>query len=236
MKRRGIEHVFYGQIDNPLLQICDPTLIGNHLLHQSEMTTQVVRKRDPLQRVGNVVKIDGRVQIIEYSDLPDSAAQQKTADGGLKLWAGSIAVHVFDLRFLERCNSNPQSLPFHRAAKKVDCVDSAGRSFRPQSPNAIKFERFIFDLLPQAERAIVCEVDPAEGFAAVKNSEPAQTETPSWVQRAMVRLHTSWLVQAGAVVAPGTPIEINPAFALDTEQAASRIRPGQKFERPTYLC
>jgi UDP-N-acetylglucosamine/UDP-N-acetylgalactosamine diphosphorylase len=236
MRRRGIKHVFYGQVDNPLLQVCDPALIGNHLLHQSEMTTQVIRKREPLQKVGNVVQVDGRVQIIEYSDLPEAAARQTSADGGLKLWAGSIAVHVFDLEFFTRCNLSPQSLPFHQALKKVDCIDASGKLHRPLTANAIKFERFIFDLLPLAQRAIVCEVDPAEGFAAVKNAEPALTETPGWVQKAMICLHTSWLEKAGALIAPGTPIEINPAFALDAEQVSRRILTGQKFDQPTYLC
>ena len=67
-KRCGIEQFFYGQVDNPLTQFCSPELIGYHLLTGSEMTTQVVRKRDPLERAGNVVSVDGHVQIIEYSD------------------------------------------------------------------------------------------------------------------------------------------------------------------------
>jgi UDP-N-acetylglucosamine/UDP-N-acetylgalactosamine diphosphorylase len=97
MQARGIKTVFYGQVDNPLVQVCDPALIGYHLLRKSEMTTQVIRKNDPLQKVGNVVSVDGRVRIIEYSDLPEEYARQTNPDGSLKLWAGSIAVHVFDL-------------------------------------------------------------------------------------------------------------------------------------------
>jgi UDP-N-acetylglucosamine/UDP-N-acetylgalactosamine diphosphorylase len=72
---QGIEHFFYGQVDNPLVEICDPVLIGHHIIANSEMTTQVVRKNTPTDRVGNVVTIDGRLQIIEYSDLPESYAK-----------------------------------------------------------------------------------------------------------------------------------------------------------------
>ena len=68
--------------------LCDPELIGYHVLSQSQVTTQVVRKRFAKEKVGNVVGIDGKVQIIEYSDLPDAAAEQFLADGSLKLWAG----------------------------------------------------------------------------------------------------------------------------------------------------
>ncbi|MFN9878899.1 MAG: UTP--glucose-1-phosphate uridylyltransferase, partial [Planctomycetota bacterium] len=60
MRQRGIEQLFYGQVDNPLLQVCQPALLGHHLLSGSEVTTQVVRKTDPGQRVGNVVRWQGR--------------------------------------------------------------------------------------------------------------------------------------------------------------------------------
>ena len=88
-EERGVEHLFYGQIDNPLIQICDPKLIGYHLLSHSEMTTQVVEKAGPVEKVGNVVSIDGQVQIIEYSDLPDDVAERRDDDGSLDARTGS---------------------------------------------------------------------------------------------------------------------------------------------------
>ncbi|NND98428.1 MAG: UDPGP type 1 family protein, partial [Pirellulaceae bacterium] len=42
---RGVKHLAYFQVDNPLVALCDPTLLGHHLLANSEMTSQVVRKR-----------------------------------------------------------------------------------------------------------------------------------------------------------------------------------------------
>jgi len=201
------------------------------------MTTQVVRKHDPLQKVGNVVSIDGTVQIIEYSDFPEEQARQTNPDGSLKLWAGSIAVHVFDLQFLLRANASANSLPFHRARKKVSFVNSAGQRVDPESPNATKFEKFIFDLLPLAENAIVCEVDPAEGFCAVKNAPPANSETPRHVQAAISALHVSWLKAAGVEVADGVTVEINPLFAVDAERVQSLARAGQivAIEKDSYL-
>ena len=228
MRERGIEYVFYGQVDNPLIQACDPALVGFHILNQSEMTTQVVRKQNPLQRVGNVVSIDGRVQIIEYSDLPEWAARQTQPDGSLKFWAGSIAVHIFDRPFLERCQGQADSLPFHLARKKVPYIDEVGNSIDPSEPNAIKFERFIFDLLPRAHRAIVCEVDPADGFCAVKNAPPAESETPGHVRRAIVELHRRWLVRSGVDVPENVDVEISPLLAVDEHDLrdiASAIAP-----------
>ena len=235
MQRRGIEHVFYGQIDNPLVQICDPALIGFHIQKQSELTTQVVRKTEPMQKVGNVVQIDGVVQIIEYSDLPEEPASQTQADGSLKLWAGNIAVHIFKFDFLQRALADADSLPFHRAHKKVPFVDADGNLVQPEAPNAYKFEKFIFDLLPAAKNAIVCEVDPAEGFCAVKNAPPATAETPEHVKVAILDLHRSWLEAAGAVVKTDVSVEIDPMFAVDREMVAEKVKPGTTFETDTFL-
>ncbi|MEM7784808.1 MAG: UTP--glucose-1-phosphate uridylyltransferase, partial [Planctomycetota bacterium] len=222
---RGIEHLFYGQVDNPLIQICEPTLIGHHIQRGSEMTSQVVRKQEPTQKVGNVVEIDGKVQIIEYSDLPEESAKQVNEDGELKLWAGSIAVHVFSVDFLKRSAANAESLPFHKASKKVSFVDAEGKSIDPDQPNAIKFEKFIFDLLPNAQNAIVCEVDPADGFCAVKNAAPAKSETPEHVKSAISDLHTRWLNQAGVYVEPGVQVELSPEFAVDFDTLKSQVDP-----------
>jgi UDP-N-acetylglucosamine/UDP-N-acetylgalactosamine diphosphorylase len=235
MRARGIRYLFYGQVDNPLLQVCNPALLGYHILSHSDVTTQVVRKQDPSQKVGNVVRLQGRTQIIEYSDIPASLAGQRLADGSLRFWAGSIAVHVFSLDFLARCAGHAETLPFHRALKKVACLDESGRRFTPQSNNAIKFERFIFDLLPHAREAIVVEVDPAAGFAAVKNSPPAATETPEWVRQAISRLHRNWLRQAGAEISEQIPVEISPYVALEAADLKGKIPAGQPFGAPTWL-
>ena len=138
------------------------------------MSSQVIAKRDPLEQVGNVVAVDGRLVVIEYSDLPGDVAQRRNADGSLAIWAGSIAVHVFARSFLERMAASAAGLPFHVARKKVAYVDGAGRRVEPSQPNALKFERFIFDLMPSAAAAAVIEVDPARAFAPLKNASGAR--------------------------------------------------------------
>lgn len=231
----GVKHLFYGQVDNPLIQTCDPALIGFHINSDSEMTSQVVRKNAPTQKVGNVVEIDGHVQIIEYSDLPESSANQRKADGSLKLWAGSIAVHIFDLQFLQTSSTRAETLPFHRALKKVSFVDEQGVQVAPDSPNATKFERFIFDLLPFAKNAIVCEVAPADGFCALKNAPPATSETEAHVREAISDLHQRWLSAAGVEVADSVKVEISPRFAVDGETVKLKFAAGTRIEADTYF-
>lgn len=235
LRQRGVELLFYFQVDNPLVTLGDPTLIGHHRLADSEMTTQVVRKREPTERVGNVVMIDGRVQIIEYSDLPEEAARVTDEDGSLRLWAGNIAVHVIEVDFLTRMAASDRSLPFHRASKKVPFVDASGRPVEPTEPNATKFEKFIFDLLPAARNAFVAEVEAAEAFAPVKNADGAASDTPQLAKRAIVDLHRRWLGQAGVEVDPEVQVEIDPEWAATAGQVAENLGNISRIDSNRFL-
>ncbi len=230
--QRGLSQLFYGQIDNPLLTVCDPTLIGYHLLAESELTTQVVKKRDPLENVGIVVELNGRTQIIEYSVLPELVAQDRDENGDLRLWAGNVAVHVFGMEFLKRMAADRDALPYHQARKKVNYVDDAGCHVEPITNNAIKFERFIFDLLPAAKNALVVEAAKEVAFAPVKNAVGA--DSPETARQGMVRCAAELLRSAGACV-DDVVVEVSPLWALDSEEASRKIQPGLHITRPTYF-
>jgi UDP-N-acetylglucosamine/UDP-N-acetylgalactosamine diphosphorylase len=222
-----------------LVGVCDAEFLGYHLLSGSEMSTQVVAKQTPRDNVGNVVEIDGRVRILEYSDLnplPDEIVLRQEADGSPVFWAGNIAVHVIDVAFLQRMAASSESLPFHVAHKKVPYVDEAGKLVEPEQPNAMKFERFIFDLLPAAERSIVMEVEEAAVFAPLKNAPGAQRDSPERVQAQMMALHRDWLRSAGVRVADDLPLEISPLFALDAEELRAKMNAGREVNAATYFC
>ncbi len=237
-RTRGLRQLFYCQVDNPLVEMCDPRFLGYHLLSASELSTQVVAKRQPRERVGNVVSIDGKLRILEYSDLNplgDEIVLRTTSSGEPIFWAGNTAVHVFELTFLERMAAGDTALPFHVAKKVVHHVDPEGQKVEPAEPNAVKFERFIFDLLPEAHQSIVVEVDAARTFAPVKNAPGEAFDSPETVQRQMIALHAEWLRSAGCDVAEGVPVEISPLFAQNAEELAAQIRPGMAVTEPRYF-
>jgi UDP-N-acetylglucosamine/UDP-N-acetylgalactosamine diphosphorylase len=234
-ERRGIRQLFYFQVDNPLVHIGDPEFLGYHLLAGSEFTSQVVRKKDALDRVGNVVQVDGRLHVIEYSDLPEDVARRRAADGSLAIWAGSIAVHAMEIAFLHRMAEAAGGLPFHSARKKVVHCDAGGKLVEPAEPNAVKFERFIFDLMPSAQPAVAVEVDPRRHFAPLKNASGQAFDTPESVKTQMADLHREWLRGAGFEVSDGVPVEISPLFALDGQELTSRILARKAVTEPTYF-
>jgi UDP-N-acetylglucosamine/UDP-N-acetylgalactosamine diphosphorylase len=235
MRRRGVKHLFYLQVDNPLAPIADAEFIGYHLLADSELTSMAVTKQTPRDKLGNFVSVDGRVQVIEYSDFPDDVAERRDANGALTFWAGSIAVHVFAVDFLEQMLRLRDALPFHVAHKKVAYVDEAGQLVEPSQPNALKFERFIFDLLPHAENAIVVEYPERDVFAPLKNAPGADRDTPEYVRKFMVEQHRRWLTAAGVKVADGISVEISPRWALDAAGVATRSDRPPSIDAPTYL-
>ncbi|HUT91078.1 MAG TPA: UTP--glucose-1-phosphate uridylyltransferase [Thermoguttaceae bacterium] len=236
MRQRGLRHLFYLQVDNPLANVCSPESIGYHLICGSEMSTQVVAKQTASDRVGNVVQVDGRLHVIEYIHWDDVIEQQPDAADPKKFWAGSIAVHVFDRAFLERMADRDDVLPFHLSdKKKVNYVDPSGELVQPEKGNAIKFERFIFDLMPFADDAIVVEVDAHRDFGPLKNAAGAERDTPDTVKAQMVAVHREWLRQAGAEVADGVPVEISPLFALDAAELAEKIPAGTRISEPEYF-
>lgn len=235
MQARGIEQLFYLQVDNPLVPICDPALVGYHLLADSELTSLTVAKHKPQDKLGNFAMIDGRLHVIEYSDLPDDVAELRDEQGELKFWAGSIAVHIFERVLLERSLKLTDTLPFHIAKKKVPYIDTTGQLVTSSEPNALKFEKFIFDLLPAAERPIVVEYAEAECFAPLKNAPGAEKDTEQYVQRMMLAQHRRWLEAAGANVAEDVDVEISPLFALDAAGVAEKIGSKRDFNESMYL-
>lgn len=239
MVHRGIEHLFYMQVDNPLVGVCDPTFVGAHLLAGSELSTQAVAKTGPDEAVGNIVAIDGKLRIVEYSELtqfPEVAAATDPT-GRLRLWAGNIAVHLFSVAFLRRmAAAADDALPLHRAEKKVPYVDENGERIEPTAANAYKFERFIFDLLPHSKNPLVMEVRREERFAPVKkSSDLSDSDTPETARALLLAEHRRWLAAAGAEVLDGAAVEISPLYALGPEDLVGKLQPGLKFDGDAYL-
>jgi UDP-N-acetylglucosamine/UDP-N-acetylgalactosamine diphosphorylase len=235
----GIRTIFYLQVDNPLVAIGDPGFLGAHRRAGAEMSSKVVRKTDPAEKVGLVVVRDGRQAMIEYSDLPEELAERRAQDGGLELWAGSIALHLIEVAFAQRLAAGDGRLPFHRAVKAVPFVDERGDAVDPEEPNAVKFEQFIFDALPLAERSLVVETDRATEFEPLKNaSGPSSPET---VRARLSAVYAGWLDEAGVAVPrgedglPAHPIEISPLVALDAAELTGRVDAGLDVTGPVLL-
>ncbi|MDT8299876.1 MAG: UDPGP type 1 family protein [Sedimentisphaerales bacterium] len=239
MERRGVEFISYFQVDNPLINIFDPLFIGLHVLDKAEMSSKALIKTGPYEKVGNFCLVNGRLTIIEYSDLPDELAEKRNPDDSLTIKLGSIAIHIINRSFVERLNAHGFSLPLHKALKKIPHINDSGESVESAEPNGIKLESFVFDAVPLASKSIILETLRPEEFAPTKNA--TGVDSVETTRKMMVARAASWLEAAGVHV-PKKPdgsidceIEIAPGFALSKEDIEEKlnkipqIKPGDKI-------
>jgi UDP-N-acetylglucosamine/UDP-N-acetylgalactosamine diphosphorylase len=240
-RQRGVRTVFTFQVDNPLLRLAHPRFLGHHVLAGAEMSSLAIRKLGPDERMGVFATVEGRTVLVEYSDLPDELAHQREPDGSLTFWAGSPAVHCLEVALIERLTApGATGLPFHRAEKRVPYITPAGHLVEPDDPNAVKFEAFIFDALPLAERVVTVESERAEDFSPIKNASGA--DSPDTARRDLNRLYARWLESAGVHVPrdeagePCHDLEIDPLVALDADELRVRLPAGlTAIDGPTAI-
>lgn len=244
MRRRGVEHISYVQIDNPIARAIDPLFIGLHAVapdSSGEMSSKMLAKAGPEEKVGVFCRVNGKTQVIEYSDLPKELAEKRDANGKLVFEAGSIAIHIIGVGFVEKLTAGGDfALPLHRAEKKVPYIDlDSGEPVSPQTPNAVKLEAFVFDALPLAEKSIVMETDRIEEFAPIKNAKGV--DSPESSARIQTERAARWLAQEGVDVprrSDGTPdctIELSPRTAMRPEDLRN-VKLPRAIERGAKLA
>jgi UDP-N-acetylglucosamine/UDP-N-acetylgalactosamine diphosphorylase len=240
MKKRGVKYLSYTQVDNPNVKMIDPLFIGLHALDGAEMSAKMLPKSHAKEKVGNFCLQDGKVSIIEYSDMPAQLTELRNDDSSLAFNAGSIAIHIISVPFIDRLTSGTDArLPYHRAIKAVPFVDDSGQLVKPAKPNAVKLERFIFDALPLAKHAVILETDRVEEFAPIKNAEG--DDSPLSSKQLQTERAARWLEKHGVKIPRNADgmvnavIEISPLTATNMDDLATvnlpiEIKPGDTFK------
>lgn len=244
MAREGIDTLSYFQVDNPLVRVIDPAFIGWHVLRGSEMSSKMVPKAYAGEKVGHFCTQRGKTVVVEYSDLPAARQQETDAAGKLRFIAGSIAIHVLDREFVRRmaAGTDGAALAFHRADKKIPTVDAQGRAVKPEKPNGVKFELFVFDALPFASNPVVIETPRADDFSPVKNAEGL--DSPQTCRDDQLRQFARWLRANGAAFEsdatglPSAAVEVSPLFGYDEDsfaEAWKKLSPPPAVRDGLYL-
>ncbi len=237
MAQRELKTLFYFQVDNPLVEIADPAFTGLHRERGADISVKVCEKRDPEEGVGVVVMKDGRCAVAEYSELTDEQKYARTAEGKLKYRYGSVAIHVFSFDFLRHEASG--RLPLHLAHKKVPYCDKNGKTVKPAEPSAYKFEKFIFDVLPDADEVLNLEFKRENEFSPVKRA--SGEDSPDTARRDMMKKYARWLENNHVKVpcdengVPHHRIEIDPDVIAHPEKLKDRIDPGTTIDTDLVL-
>lgn len=169
MKNDSIEWAFVGGVDNILLRIIDPIMVGLTIKENNLIASKSVVKRNPSEKVGVFCKLNGVPKVIEYTELPQSMAEELDENGQLRFGEVNILSHLFNIKALEKLAES--DLPYHTAFKKSGYIDEKGEFIEVSEPNAYKFESYIFDGFSNFDDMSVLRVKREEEFAPIKNAE-----------------------------------------------------------------
>ncbi|XP_069696425.1 UDP-N-acetylhexosamine pyrophosphorylase [Periplaneta americana] len=238
MERRGIKYLHAHAVDNILVKIADPVFVGYCVQKNAECGAKVVDKASPQEAVGVICKVDGQYQVVEYSEITSKTAEKRNSDGKLTFSAGSICNHFFTTEFLRKiANKHENKLQLHVAKKKIPYVDHNGQRHKPEKPNGIKMEKFVFDVFPFADRFVIWEVKREEEFSPLKNAETAEKENATSCRNDIFSLHRRYIQEAGGLVETnGTPVicEISPLVSYAGE-GLDKLVCQKKFKPPVLL-
>ena len=212
LEDHGVRSLAYCQVDNPLIRTLDPAFVGFHVLRGAQFSSKSVAKRSPDEKVGVFARAGGTPCVVEYSELTDAQSRATDAAGALQFGQGNIAAHVIDLAFARSVSG--RGLPHHRALKKVEHVDDAGALVRPERPNGVKFESFVFDALPWAQATLVLETLRSDEFSPIKNAEGE--DSPDTARRDLIAQFRAWHKNAGVPCGSGA-LEVSPLVAPDED-------------------
>ena len=169
MQTRGVEWAFIGPVDNVLVKMVDPTLLGLALDKKVLAAGKSVVKAGPKEKVGVFCKRNGKPGVVEYTEITPDLSEAVNEKGELVFGESHINCNLFNVKVIEEVSE--KKLPYHSAHKKAKYIDENGNIVIPEKPNAYKFESFIFDAFDMLEDMAILRVKREEEFAPVKNAE-----------------------------------------------------------------
>lgn len=203
MAARGVEHLHVYCVDNCLVKVADPAFIGFAVAKEAAAAAKVVEKEEPGEKVGVICEgSEGRVVVVEYSEMTKEQCEARLEDGRLSFRAGNIANHYFARSFLQAMvERHAGELVPHKAWKKIPYVDESGTLIKAASNSGMKLELFVFDAFAFAPSFALWAVDRAEEFAPLKNADvPGAKDCPTTSRAAILAAHRRWLETVGARV------------------------------------
>lgn len=235
MEKRGIKYIHVYSVDNILVKVADPVFIGYCVKKEAQCGAKVVSKDGPNEAVGVVCRVDGKYQVVEYSEITEKTANLRDASGNLIFSAGNICNHFFTTEFLQKIAKQYEpELKLHVAKKKIPHVNDKGDLIKPSEPNGIKIEKFVFDVFQFTDKFVTWEVPRNSEFSALKNADSAKKDCPTTARKDLLRLHKTYIENAGGIVKDGVDIEISPLLSYAGENIESKVK-GKKFDTTTIL-
>lgn len=231
MSKRGIEHIHAYCVDNCLVKVADPVFIGFAAHKDVDIATKVVRKRNAKESVGLIVQMNGKPDVVEYSEIDKELTEQKDPKNSdlLKFRAANIVNHYYSYNFLESIPQWAHKLPHHVAKKKIPYIDTeTDKIVKPEKANGIKLEQFVFDCFPllSMEKFACMEVKREDEFSPLKNAAGTGEDDPDTSKKDILNQGRRCLEAVGVVVvsdAPDAGVEVSPLISYVCSLSPQRV-------------
>lgn len=155
MKNNGVKHVFMNNVDNVVVKVLDPTLVGLHVKENNDITSKSITPKEG-ESVGRLAVLNGDKGVVEYTELPAGSEAQFTN--------ANIGIHMYSMKFLDDAANG--EMPYHLALKKLAHLDSKLAVVKDE---VLKFEKFYFDAFKYADKHNTLQVDRQGEFSPLKN-------------------------------------------------------------------
>lgn len=218
MRGRGIQHIHAYCVDNCLVKVADPVFVGFSAQQNVDIATKVVRKRNATESVGLILSRNGKPDVVEYSEIDKATAEAEDPShpGVLKFRAANIVNHYYSFRFLESIPEWAHKLPHHVARKKIPAADlETGETVKPEKPNGIKLEQFVFDVFPMLplDKFACMEVQREDEFSPLKNAKGTGQDDEDTSRASIMSQGEKWAKAAGATVVADGGVEVSPLIS-----------------------
>lgn len=227
--KSGVRYVSYVLVDNPLADPFDAELTGYH--HQgADVIMKCTSRKDPEEKVGIVIRHEDKVKIIEYSELPKEERTATLEDGTLKHRCANLSLFSFTMDFIKQAAKADTFL--HLAHKAVKFLNETATVEQSETPNAWKFEEFIFDVLPLALKVKALLYPREQCFAPLKNIDgDASIET---VRAALQARDRQVISQITGLEAPNRPFELSQEFYYPSTELLEKWK-GKSLPDEDYI-
>ncbi|KAA8575440.1 hypothetical protein EYC84_004601 [Monilinia fructicola] len=224
MTNRGIQHIHAYCVDNCLVKVADPVFIGFSASKDVDIATKVVRKRDATESVGLILLKNGKPDVVEYSEIDKETAEAK------------------DPKQPDVLNRSPSGLTNYLTTlreRKIPYVDTEkGTTVKPEKPNGIKLEQFVFDVFPMLElnKFASMEVKREDEFSPLKNAKGTGEDDQDTSKKHIMDQGKRWVQAAGATVVGENAedgIEVSPLISYGGE-GLENLK-GQTITAPAVL-
>ena len=169
LDKNNVKWVFTCGVDNPLVNMVDPYLLGLAVEKECKLATRSLVKTSPSEKIGVICKQNNKVKVIEYTELPEEMANETNQNGELVYGESHVMFNLFSVDAIKKIAK--EKLPYHIAFKKNSYIDENGTLVKPEKPNSYKFESFIFDSFELFDDMAILRGTREDEFAPIKNAE-----------------------------------------------------------------